>query len=61
MDTYCAKLMEFEKFLIDSRIVQKEKTKYYVNWADKYLHGINYREEAINQNSFVSFVDSMVK
>ena len=36
MDTYCAKLMEFEKFLIDSRMVQKDKAKYFVNWADKY-------------------------
>ena len=43
MDIYCAKLMEFEKFLIDNKIVLKDKAKYYVNWADKFLHGINYR------------------
>ena len=41
MDTYCAKLMELEKFFIDNKIALKYKAKYYVNWADKFLHGIN--------------------
>ncbi len=59
MDTYCAKLMEYEKYLVSNRLVQKDKAKYYVNWADKFLHGINYRDEAINQNSIVSFINSM--
>ena len=61
MDAYCAKLMEFEKFLIDNRVVQKDKAKYYVNWADKYLHGINYRAEAIDPRTIASFINSMSK
>ncbi|OGV38295.1 MAG: hypothetical protein A2X48_07130 [Lentisphaerae bacterium GWF2_49_21] len=61
MDTYCAKLMEFEKYLMANRLVQRDKAKYYVNWADKFLHGINYREEAVNQLGFISFVDSIRK
>jgi integrase len=61
MDAYCAKLMEFEKFLIDNRIVLKDKAKYYVNWADKFLHGINYRAEAIDQRTISSFLNSMSK
>ena len=61
MDAYCAKLMEFEKFLIDNKIVLKDKAKYYVNWADKFLHGINYRAEAIDQRTISSFLNSMSK
>jgi len=53
--------MEFEKFLIDNKIVPKDKAKYYVNWADKYLHGINYRAEAIDQRTISYFLNSMSK
>jgi hypothetical protein len=59
MDAYNARLVEYEKYLVANRLVNREKVKYYSNWADKFLHGINYREEAIGQNSFISFVNSM--
>ncbi|MFZ2656893.1 MAG: integron integrase [Victivallales bacterium] len=59
MDTYCAKLMDYEKYLVTNRLVPKDKAGYYVNWADKFLHGINYKEEGINQSSFISFVNLM--
>ena len=59
MDAYCARLTEYEKYLVANRLVQRDKVKYYSNWADKFLHGINYRDEAIDQNSFISFVNSM--
>ena len=53
--------MEFEKFLIDNKIVLKDKAKYYVDWADKFLHGINYRAEAIDQRTISCFLNSMSK
>ena len=59
METHCAKLMEFEKFLVDNRMAQKDRAKYYVNWADKFLHGINYRADAIDQRSIACFINSM--
>jgi len=61
MDTYCAKLMEYEKYLIANSLVPNGKAGYYVNWVDKFLHGINYREEGVNQSSFISFVNLMQK
>ena len=61
MDITGARIMEFEKFLKANNLVPMDKAKYYSNWADKFLHGINYREEAINQNSITSFINSMRK
>ena len=61
METYCAKLMEYEKYLIANSLVPNGKAGYYVNWVDKFLHGINYREEGVNQSSFISFVNLMQK
>ena len=61
MDTYCAKLVDFEKYLVVNRLVSKDRAKYYVNWADKFLHGINYKTTAINLESFSCFINSMQK
>jgi hypothetical protein len=61
MDIYGGKLMEFEKYLKTNNLVPLDKAKYYSNWADKFLHGINYRTTAINQNSIASFISSMGK
>jgi hypothetical protein len=54
-------MMDFEKYLVDNRLVPKEKAKYFVNWADKFLHGINYKTTAINMESFSCFINSMQK
>ncbi|MFA6291004.1 MAG: hypothetical protein WC637_04440 [Victivallales bacterium] len=41
MDAYSSKLVDYEKYLIANKLVPADKSKYYSNWADKYLHGIN--------------------
>ncbi len=41
MDIVGANLMEFEKYLRINNLVPVDKIKYYSNWADKFLHGIN--------------------
>ena len=61
MDIYGAKLMEFEKYLKTNNLVPENKIKYFSNWADKFLHGLNYKVSAIDQNSIISFINSMRK
>ena len=61
MEAYCSNLADYEKYLIVNNLVPAEKTRYYSNWADKYLHGINYNTAAINQNTFSCFVGNMRK
>jgi integron integrase len=61
MDIYGAKLMEFEKYLKNNNLVPENKIKYFSNWADKFLHGINYKVAAIDQNSILCFINSMRK
>ncbi len=56
MDIYGAKLMEFEKYLKNNNLVPENKIKYFSNWADNFLHGINYKVEAIDQNSIICFI-----
>jgi hypothetical protein len=45
--------MEYEKYLIANNLVPNGRAGYYVNWVDKFLHGINYREEGVNQSSLL--------
>ncbi len=40
MDAYSARQIEYEKYLVANRLVNRDKVKYYSNWADKFLHGI---------------------
>ena len=61
MDIYGAKLMEFEKYLKNNNLVPENKIKYFSNWADKFLHGNNYKVAAIDQNSILCFINSMRK
>ena len=61
MEAYCSKLVDYEKYLISNNLVPAEKSRYYSNWADKYLHGINYNTAAINQNTFSCFIAGMRK
>ena len=61
MDICGAKLMEFKKYLKTNNLVPENKIKYFSNWADKFLHGINYKVSAIDQNSVVCFTNSMRK
>ena len=61
MDIYGAKLMEFEKYLKTNNLVPENKIKYFSNWADKFLHGLNYKVTAIDQNSIISFIKNMRK
>ena len=61
MDIYGAKLMELEKYLKSNNLVPENKIKYFSNWADKFLHGINYKVSAIDQNSIISFINTMSK
>ena len=61
MDICGAKLMEFEKYLKTNNLVPENKVKYYSSWADKFLHGINYKTNAIDQNSIVCFINFMRK
>jgi hypothetical protein len=61
MDIYGAKLMEFEKYLKSNKLVPENKINYFSNWADKFLHGINYNVAAIDQNSIICFINSLRK
>jgi hypothetical protein len=61
MEAYCSKLVDYEKYLIANNLVSSDKSRYYSNWTDKYLHGINYNTAAINQNTFSCFIVGMRK
>jgi len=59
MEDIGTKLVEFEKYLKTNNLVPPDKAKYYSNWADKFLYGINYKVSAIDQNSVAIFINSM--
>lgn len=61
MDQVGGKLMEFDRFLREKRLVPEDKVHYYCRWADDFLHGIGYRFDRIDQHSLAAFVDRLRK
>lgn len=55
------RLIEFDRFLRQKRLVPEDKVNHYCRWADNFLHGIGYRYDKIDQHSLAGFVNRLRK